>query len=352
MVLLVSCRVERQTVVRAQLGERWFIGHGNTRPIPVVTGAQDMRDPRIEPAEVECPQWHVPDEVTIPHFRQSALVDIPRRCVHPWISQNTVVEERRHEIEPPLLIDSHPANIRVALTTQPLLEKLQEGLACVAHRKETGIEGPNTKDGRLVGQVPIAWDRSDDVGNHHNAVLSCVIGNRLKGLEDHEITVDVDDRLDTVSEKMLERPRLDSGDQPIPEEHGHSVKLCRIDIEITQSQRSEGFVSLVDLSLDVVDQQRPELAIGMVLGERASQHASMGNVCPRHDRVGMDAQNGSPPSGARTTGTAMARAAGSGMPKIVLPCLLALGPLKLDPGPPGGKSTEATAIVDRWTSGS
>ena len=319
--------VERVGVAIAQFGQQWLIPHLDSRPLPEVAGTQDRWHPRIETTEMESPQ-RLFACIELPlNECQSTLMDVPRCRVDTRISQYMVVEESGDKVEPTLLIDSHPGNIGAALPAEPFLHELQECHAYCNHREAAAVVRANPQAEGFARQAAVARHGRQHMGNHDHSVSFGRICHRFQRVEDHDVAVDVDGRVGTGLQKVLEHPRFDSGDESAPKKHGHPVKLGELDIEVRQAQNPERFARFVDLVLDIIDQQGPEPTIGMMFGKGSCQYSGMRHICPRDDRERMDTQDASPLQRARPTGVAtLDRGAALGTTGMLSPGTSPFGP--------------------------
>jgi hypothetical protein len=107
----------------------------------------------------------------------------------------------------------------------------------------------------------------------------------LERIENDKIPVDVEHRIRATGKEMVEDPWFDDGDELSSEEQGHPMDFRDIDVKIFEPQCEKWLMSIVDRSIDVIDQENPKLLAGMMTGKGSGQDAGMGHIRPRDDRI-------------------------------------------------------------------
>ena len=106
-------------VVVAELSKRRPLAQKDARPLALVL-AEQPGPPRIEAAEVEEPERNAVDEIAAAIAEHLATVQVPVRYVVARVLENVMVEERRHEVDPPLIGEHHPLDVDQSLAPRRL----------------------------------------------------------------------------------------------------------------------------------------------------------------------------------------------------------------------------------------
>ncbi len=117
------------------------------------------------------------------------------------------------------------------------------------------------ENGRLRCHLPVARHRLHRMGGQHHVVLDGQSGDRLEGVEDLDVGIDVEHRRSTTPEEHGEEPRLQGGGELRHVVHRrHPVELRNVVAEVVDVDDLERLVVPPDLVVDVVedeDRQRP-----------------------------------------------------------------------------------------------
>ena len=106
-------------IVAAQLRERRTLAQQHARPLALMLAEQPGLA-RVEAAEVEEPERHTVDEIAVAVAEHLAAVQIPVGDVVAGILEDVVIEERRHEVHPPLIGEHHLRDVDQRLAPRRL----------------------------------------------------------------------------------------------------------------------------------------------------------------------------------------------------------------------------------------
>ena len=211
-----------------------------------------------------------PHDVAVVHG-ESAHVD-------PGVSQDVMVEEPGHEVEPRLLVEHTGARLGDAAPRRPDVPPPQERARPLADREQPGVEGAGADN------EPVEFDvfvRHGAVRRDHEAVLPGELAQPEEVPVDARVRVEVDDLAMPTVEEARHEGRLHRAGEALPLVHeGAPVKLGAVDPDVGRPDRVEG-LSGPERALGVVRDQDDELGARVMLEERAGRDPGVGCVADR-----------------------------------------------------------------------
>ncbi len=162
---------ETLEILAADPCERRPLAQEHARLGPLVF-AQKPWLPRVEAAEVKESERTPVDEVSAIVARELAGVKIPVRDVVAGVLQDVVVEERRHEVDPPLVGEHHLRDVDERLAPRALPPPVEERARARADPDEAEIVDTGGKHEEAVDLPFVLRIGAHRVRREHDAVFA------------------------------------------------------------------------------------------------------------------------------------------------------------------------------------
>ena len=251
--------------------------------------AEEVRLPVVVAAEVEEPERVTVDVVAVAIVSDGAAVEIPVGDVVAGLLENVVFEQARHKVDPPLVREHHPRDVRQRLAAGVAPPPVEEFGCPFADSDEAEVVDAGTEDLPGSDGPVVAGNRHHRVRSDHDLMLTRQGGHVLEGTEHLDVWIEIDGVIAPRREQEPQQRRLHRGRQLGHVIDGRKTSDLRArKPDLTQSQTLERLVAGIQLSRFVVDEQHQAFAVGVVIPEGRRQHPRMRKVVPGDDCANCD----------------------------------------------------------------